>query len=214
MHRESTLEQQQARLSTDKDDYYYVGITGRNWLLRLSEHLREIHRGSRRTFYQAWRDSLGIKDVLFISSLMDINLKYEDAMLWEELNVDRVAYGPQGLNMIPGGFKGLEFLHKHRITDRVNISIEERNKAIEEYIRRNPRKGIPNPFIAELWKSEEFIEKNICSKKKTLSPEQVRRIRKLYEAGVDIDKIVDEVNALNVTQVKNVITGKYYGWVH
>ena len=147
--REGTFEQLQLRQATDKDDYSYVGITGRNWLLRLGEHLGEIHRGSRRKFYQAWRDSLGIKDVLFVSSLMNINATYEDAMKWEEHNIDTVAYGPNGLNMIPGGFKGLRFLHKLRITDHANISLEERDKAIEEYVRRNPRKGIPNPFISE-----------------------------------------------------------------
>ena len=46
------------RQSTDKDDYYYVGITGRNWLQRLSEHMREVRNGGRRRFYRAWKASL------------------------------------------------------------------------------------------------------------------------------------------------------------
>ena len=37
-----------ARWEADSDDYYYVGITGRNWLLRLGEHIGEMHRGDRK----------------------------------------------------------------------------------------------------------------------------------------------------------------------
>lgn len=46
----------------------------------------------------------------------------------EERHVDRFAYGPNGLNMIPGGFKGLQFLHEHRITDRTYISLEDKGQ--------------------------------------------------------------------------------------
>ena len=141
---------------------------------------------------------------------MDINLTFEDAMLWEELHVDRVAYGPNGLNMIPGGFKGLKFLHKHRITDRIGISLEERDRAISDYLRQNPRKGIPNPFIAELWKDDDFYLKNIGARTKTLSPNQVRMIRELWAKGRSVAEIAEEVGALNETQVKNVIAGRTY----
>ena len=198
----------------DEDDYYYVGITGRNWLHRLSEHLGDMRRGSRRRFYQAWRDSLGINDVLFLSALMDINMTYEDAMNWEERNVDKIAYGPNGLNMIPGGFKGAKFLHEHRITKNINISLEERETAIDEYIRQNPRKGIPNPFMSELWEYDDFYLRIIEARDKTLSPNQVRQIRELAEIGWSVAQITKEVNALNETQVKNVLVGKTYRRIH
>ncbi|MCP4459980.1 MAG: hypothetical protein GY816_18450 [Cytophagales bacterium] len=214
MLRVGTFDQLQARQGTDKDDYYYVGITGRNWLHRLSEHLGEIRRGSRRRFYQAWRDSLGIKDVLFVSALMDINMTYEDAMNWEERNVDKVAYGPNGLNMIPGGFKGAKFLHEHRVTDRVGITLEERERAIDKYVRQNPRKGIPNPFISELWEDDDFYLRVIKARPKTLSPLQVRQIRALAEKGWSVSGITKEINALNETQVKNVLAGKTYQRIH
>ena len=145
---------------------------------------------------------------------MDINLTYEDAMNWEEYHVDTVAYGPQGLNMIPGGFKGLEYLHKLRITDHVNISLEERNKAIEEYVRRNPRKGIPHPFMSELWEDDEFYLRVIQARDKTLTPNQVRQIRELADMGWSVSQITKEVNALNETQVKNVLAGRTYRRIH
>ena len=203
-------EKWQARREADSDEYYYVGITGRNWLLRFSEHMGELRRGSRKTFHAAWRDSLGLSDVHFVSSLMDVNLTFEDAMKWEEVGVDRFAYGPNGLNMIPGGFKGLKFLHKHRITNRVDISLDERDKAVTEYLRQNPRKGIPNPFMAELWKDDDFYLKNIEARPKTLSPDQVRLIRELWKNDRSIADIADEVGALNEIQVKNVVAGRTY----
>ncbi len=209
-----SLEKLQARREADSDEYYYAGITGRNWLLRLSEHIGEMNRGSRRKFHAAWQDSLGMRDVHFISSLMDINLTYEDAMNWEELSVDRFAYGPNGLNMIPGGFKGLKFLHKHRITDRIGISLEERDRAISDYLRQNPRKGIPNPFMAELWKDDDFYLKNIEARPKTLSPDQVREIRELSQSRRSITEIAEVVGALNETQVKNVIARRTYRRIH
>jgi len=205
-----TVHQLIQREADQSENYTYVGITGRNWLLRLSEHMREIHSGSRRTFYQAWRDNLGLRDVCFVSQLAEINLEYEDAMNWEEALVDKIASGPNGLNMIPGGYKGLRYLHKLRITNRVNISVEDRDVAIEEYIRQHPRKGIPNPFISKLWETDEYYSSIIKARPKSLSPEQVSQIRELDRSGWTVKAIVSEVDALNEVQVKRVIAGDTY----
>ena len=199
-----------ARQQSDSGSYHYIGITGRNWLLRLDEHFREVRRGTRRSFYRAWRERYGMADVVFGSSLGDINLSYRDAMNWEERQVDKIA-SDQLLNMIPGGFKGLRLLHKLRITDRVNIPLKDRDKAIQEYVRRNPRKGVPNPFMADLWKDDEFYLKVIKARQKTLSPDQVRKIRELAQLGQTDTEIVKEVGAIDERQVRDVISGKYYG---
>ena len=190
------------------DGYHYAGITGRNWLLRLGEHAKKIREGNGRMFYQAWLRFLGMTEVYYSSDLKDINLSYEEAMNWEERFVDEL--GPKSLNMIPGGFKGLRHLHEHRITDRVDIPLEERDRAIAEYVRQHPRKGIPNPFISELWKDDEFYLKVIEARPKTLSPDQVRKIRQLAILGRSVSEIAEEVDALNEMQVRNVITGRYY----
>jgi hypothetical protein len=194
----------------DSDNYYYVGITGRNWLLRLDEHVREMAKGSQRLFYRAWRERYGTSGILFTSFLNEVNLTYEEAMNWEEAKVDKISNDQFGLNMIPGGFKGLRLLHECRIIESTDISLEARDLAIVEYCRRNPRKGLPNPFIAELWKSDDFYLKVIEAKEKTLSSEQVKRIRSLHAQGKSVSQIVDEVRALNEQQVRNVITGKTY----
>ncbi|NNC63906.1 MAG: hypothetical protein HKN84_03895 [Gammaproteobacteria bacterium] len=92
-----------------------------------------------------------MSDVHFVSSPMDMNLTFEDAMKWEEDGVEKFACEPNGLNMIPGGSKGLKFLHKHRITDRAGISLDGRDSSISDYHLQNSRKNIPNPFMAGLW---------------------------------------------------------------
>ena len=209
-----TVQQLIQREADQSNNYTYVGITGRNWLLRLSEHLREIHNGSRRTFYQAWRDNMGLDDVLYVSQLSDINLEYEEAMNWEETFVDLVASGPNGLNMIPGGFKGLKYLHKLGITKRERISLKERDVAIENYIRRHPRKGIPNPFISKLWESDNHYLRVMAARPKTLSPDQVRRIRDLKNQGWSIPEILEDVGAINEAQVRNVLSGRTYKRMH
>lgn len=196
--------------SRDSGNYYYVGITGRNWLLRLNEHVREMANGNSRLFYRAWRERYDKHGILFTSMLKEVNFTYEEAMNWEEAEVDRVASDQYGLNMIPGGFKGIRLLHKCRLIDNESISLDERESAIAEYCRRNPRKGLPNPFIAELWKSDDFYLKVIEAKEKTLSSEQVKQIRLLHAQGWPLPQIVDEVEALNNEQVRRVIAGKTY----
>ena len=204
----NTFTDMQTREANASDDYPYIGITGRNWLLRFREHIGEMGRGSRKRFHRAWRENMGTPDVHFISHLVNINLIYENAMDWEEYYVD--IAGPNSLNMIPGGFKGLKHLFEHKITERTDITLEERDRAIAIYAKQNPRKGIPNPFIAELWKDDEYYLKIIEARPKTLSPAQVRKIREMARMGWPVAKIKEEVGALNDRQVKNVIAGNTY----
>lgn len=210
MQQMESVESRIIRTLTNSDDYYYVGITKRNWLLRLKEHLFEMHRGDRKKFHAMWRDSLGLNDVVFSSALREVNFSYEQAMNWEEENVKKVAYGPCGLNMIPGGFAGLRELHKLGIISRTGITLDEREIAINIFAQRYPRKGIPNPFIAALWDDDDFYAKVIGSRAKTLSREQVTQIRSLAFTGMPTKQIVREVRALNELQVKSVISGKTY----
>lgn len=196
---------------TINNEFTYAGITGRNWLLRFNEHLSEMNRGSNVRFKTALRESLGMDNILIHSSLEEVNLTYEEAMNWEEKYVDDTHdNGFNCLNTISGGFKGLRELHKHRIIKSMDISLEERDCAIAEYIRQNPRKGIPNPFMAELWKNDEFYLKVNEGRKDRLSVTQVRNIRQLAKDGISVEEITNEVDALNDKQVKSVIDGKTY----
>ena len=192
----------------------YSGITKRNWLKRLEEHLREIRQGDHKLFHRAWRESVEGKDVVYHSYLQLVNLTYEEAMEWEERYVDKHTLSPKGFNMIPGGFEGLRHLYKHRITDRVDIDLDERDRAIAEYVRQHPRKGMPNPFMSELWKDDEHYRKVIGSRKKTLTFDQVKRIRALDQSGYSVAEITRKVGALDEKQVKRVLANRTYTRFH
>lgn len=192
----------------------YSGITKRNWLKRLEEHLREVRQGGNKLFHRAWREATDGQDIVYHSYLQFVNLTYEEAMDWEELYVDAHSLSPKGLNMIPGGFEGLKHLYKHRITDHVDIDLNDRDRAIAEYVRQNPRKGIPNPFMSELWTDDEYYLKVIGSRKNTLTPDQVRSIRELDQAGYSVEEITIKVDAHNEKQVKGVLTNRTYTRIH
>lgn len=196
-----------------KEQHFYAGITKRNWLKRMYEHIQEIGSGSNKLFHRAWRQAVGNKKVLLTSQLSVIEYTYKDIMDWEEGVVDNLMSEGRCLNMIAGGFKGLKELHKHGFLKRKNAPLEQRDKALLVYQKANmehSRKGIPNLLMSNLWKDDKYAEKVICGPDNRLSAEQVIRIREHAEQGISPEDIVNLVSASNIIQVKNVISGKYY----
>jgi hypothetical protein len=193
------------------DQVYYIGVTGRNWLVRMEEHLAEIRGGSNKRFHAAWRAYAGDTKVMLGSELIVLNHSFKGIMDWEEEQVDAVMEAKKSLNMIPGGFKGMRFLHEHRVTDRVDISLEQRDRAISEYARRSGvRAGVPNLFLAELWRDDEFYLKVLSGRSDVLTPGQVLAIRDLAAKGRTAQQILEAVGARNVDQVHRVLLGKTY----
>ena len=197
-----------------ENEHVYVGVTGRNWLQRMSEHFNEIKSGSKKLFHRAWREFIGKKNVMLSSELVIGDHTYEQIMSWEEDIVDRYMKEGVSLNMIPGGFKGMKFLHEHRLLNKDRVSLKERDKAIREYQRLHPRAGIPNLLISELWKDDEYAAKIICGPEGRLSPDQVNKIRELNELSIPVEKITEMVKAKNVPQVERVLKGKTYSRIH
>lgn len=191
--------------------FYYTGITSRNWLVRMEEHLAEMRGGSNKRFHAAWRAYTGDANVMLGSELVVVNHTFKGIMDWEEEQVDAQMALGKSLNMIPGGFKGLRFLHEHRLTDRVEVSLEERDRAIAEYARRvGVRAGVPNLFLAELWRDDEFYLKVLAGRSDVLTPGQVLAIRDLAAKGRTPTQIFEVVGARNVEQVQRVLAGKTY----
>jgi hypothetical protein len=132
-------------------------------------------------------------------------------MAWEEEQVDIQMAEGNSLNMIPGGFKGLRFLHEHRLTTGIHISLDEREEAIAAFARRNgPRVGVPNLLLAKLWQDDEFYLKVLAGRDSVLTPAQVMEIRRLAVEGKDEGSILEMVGARNVEQIRRVIAGKTY----
>lgn len=191
----------------------YVGITKRNWLKRMREHINEVESGSNKTFHSAWREFKGDSKVLFTSELIVLNHTYDQIMNWEEAIVDEQMQLGTSLNMIPGGFKGLKFLHQHRIITSREIPLSERDSAIDKYAAEH-QSGIPNLLVSDLWKDPEYAEKVICGWEGRLSVEQVREIRKKNAAGISVAEIVKSVKAKNELQVVRVIKGITYSRIN
>jgi hypothetical protein len=193
-----------------RDQHNYIGITKRSWLKRMSEHFREIQSGSSKAFHSAWRQCAGNSNVYLTSELITSNHTFDQIMAWEEWAVDEQMAAGTSLNMIPGGFKGMKFLHEHRITRAPLITIDEREEAVKRYQALNPRVGIPNLLISQLWNDPEYAEKVICRAEGRLSADQVRRIRELNDVGIPIEKIAEIVSARNSLQVERVLKGATY----
>lgn len=194
-----------------ENNKHYGGITSRHWLKRWKEHASDAKSGrSNKLFHTELRNSEQANAKTIHHRLVHTTETLDEAMNWEEEWVRRNSLYPKGLNMIEGGYAGLKFLHEHRITDRVNISLDEREDAIERYVERQARSGYDNPAIAEMWKSYDYYLKHIQARPDTLEPEQVRLIRLMSMEGASIEKITEYVGARNTAQVRRVINNKTY----
>jgi hypothetical protein len=197
------------------EQWYYVGITTRNWLQRMEEHFQEVRSGSNKRFHAAWRSYTGNAQVILCSELVVLNHTYKGIMDWEEDQVDFHMAAGNSLNMIPGGFKGLRFLHEHRLTPRLEITLEEREAAIAEYAKaeyesRGDRgAGVPNLLLSKLWLDDEFYLV-LAGRSDVLTPAQVVAIRQLAAEGKTEAQIASMVGARNIEQVKRVLAGKTY----
>lgn len=195
-------------------EYVYIGVTKRNWLKRMSEHFNEIKSGSNKLFHKTWREFSGNKKVMLSSELIVGDHTFDQIMAWEETMVDRWMDDNLSLNMIPGGFKGMKYLHKHRLLNSEKVSIDERDDAVLEFQKLHPKAGIANLLISELWKNDDYAKKIICGADDRLSVDQVLKIRELNDIGMPIEKITQVVNARNLQQVQRVVKGKTYSRVH
>jgi hypothetical protein len=84
------------------------------------------------------------------------------------------------------------------------------DRLLENWFRKNPRKGLPAPWLVEKWKDPAYAESIICGADGRLKPDQVRAIRHLSATGLEPEVIVGKVGALNLPQVSRVLTGETY----
>jgi hypothetical protein len=190
----------------------YAGITGRNWTIRLNEHMSDAGRGSQKVFHKVLSESLEAGHTLFEYRLCTINKTYDEIMAWEEREVDKLVEDPniQCANMIPGGFKGIKFLHEHRKLNTTRPTSLEREEAIASYVKDNPRAGMPNYAITHLWQNNpEYAEAVICNQPNRLSANTVRQIREL-SGSLSVSDICKQLDIASQRKVKSVVDGKTY----
>ena len=192
--------------------FFYVGITQRNWQKRWNEHKAAMNRGSKLKFHKTLREKLRKGQITYINhKVMDLVDNIEQLYTAEEEVVDGYWEDERLLNMIPGGRKGLRYLHEHNMIRRnVHPLPDEVDRILENWFKENPRKGLPAPWVAEKWEDPAYAESVICGAEGRLKPDQVRAIRYLSATGLEPEVILQKVGALNLPQVSRVLTGQSY----
>lgn len=196
------------------DGHFYVGVTTRSWQKRWSEHRRAIQSGSPLLFHRKYREELAAERVTYVHhKVMAITDNIEALYATEEYLVAEHWDDERRLNMIPGGKSGLRYLREHGlIGPRIVPEPDERNGILADWIRDNPRRGLPAPWVSEKWKDDAWAVAQICGRDGRLSVEQVRSIRVLALQH-SAEAIADRIGALNKEQVQRVIDGTTYARV-
>ena len=186
-------------------------MTTRSWQARWAEHRRAVDTGSPLLFHRRLREEIDAGRVTYIHhKVMGITDDLEQLYATEEFLVAGHWDDQRRLNMIPGGKSGLKYMREHgMLPDRVVPLPDARDRIVSEWLKANPRKGLPAPWVSEKWKDNAWAVAQICGRDGRLSVDQVRAIRSLAEDH-PIDEIADRIGALNVDQVQRVLDGKTY----
>jgi hypothetical protein len=190
------------------EQWLYVGIASRNWLHRMDEHEREIRSGSNRRFLSAWREYTGKAEVVLSSELDLVNQTEDDILSWEETEVDKCLVAGNCLNLVPGGLKGMQHLHKLGVIHSERVPIEERDAAVSGWAHlpdATPNVARVPHFLGVLWQEEGFYLKFLAARSDTLTPAQVIEVRRLAGDGQDPEVIAAAVGARNVEHVRQVL---------
>lgn len=111
----------------------YIGITKRHFFSRFKEHELKARNGKGHLLHTAWKALLdsGINfcPVIQLAGFADdLDSIYD----MEEEAVARLTKQPKGLNVIDGGYAGIQELHRLGLLARENrVPLDERNTALE-----------------------------------------------------------------------------------
>jgi hypothetical protein len=197
--------------SYPNDGFFYVGVTKRSWQKRWSEHKRAIDNGSPLLFHSKYRDEKKNGRVTYINhKVMGVTNNLELLYSTEDFLVESHWEDERRLNMIPGGKSGLRYLRENGLLKKSVVPLpDERYKIVDRWLRQNPRKGLPAPWVAEKWKDNDWAVAQICGRDGRLSVEQVRAIRELAKKYT-AEKIYESIGAKDVAQVTRVLNGQTY----
>lgn len=196
------------------DGASYIGVTKRGWRTRWAEHARSAERGSRYRFHQAirhWSD----KALTVHHRVISCGQTEAEAMAMEEKMVGLETLYPKGLNMIPGGYAGLQYLRQIGAAGAgERVSPDEKQDVINRFFETASRRSQPNPLAAANWCDPSYAEKVICAGEDRLKPEQIRQARFLASLGRSKTDVATEVGAKNVAQVRRLLAGNTYSRIN
>ncbi|MBK9442311.1 MAG: hypothetical protein IPN53_13795 [Comamonadaceae bacterium] len=226
-HHIAPMDHAEAELGDQYKVARYIGLTSRNWQTRYREHQRDALTGSELLFHTTLASVLpvggisqagmGVFEIVrrglsLTSELQYVNLTFDEAMQVEEKLVERTLH-PAGLNMIPGGYAGIKFLHTLGFLNRAKATVEERDFAAAKYLHQLPHQRGPAPWISDRWQKDEYYEQVVLNRSNTLSKEQVQQIRKFGNEWKFNPDIIARLSGASERQVRDVLSGKYYSRV-
>lgn len=189
----------------------YIGITKRAWVSRWAEHCVSAMVDPRYRFHKALARTLNQPLYHWVIAH---GLSFEQAMNLEEQLVAAESLHPRGLNMIPGGFAGIEYLSRAGFKDHVSPrQWEQRQQIIRMFSEMCDRAGRPNPLAAALWQDDDYAANIITANPNNFSKKQVELIRYLHSLGEDEETIAKKIDARKA-RVALLLNGKTYGRVH
>lgn len=189
----------------------YIGVTKRGWRTRWQEHYRAAKSGSHYKFHEMIRKH---PNAIAHHGVVGIVPTEAMAMAAEELSVQELSLFPKGLNMIPGGYAGMKYLHRIGAVGKgERVSPDDKHEIINRFFETASRRGLPNPLASLNWQNPEYAEKVICAGDDRLKPEQIRTARFLATVGKTSPEIANEIGARNVAQVDRLLAGSTYSRV-
>jgi hypothetical protein len=186
----------------------YIGLTKQGWSKRWSQHLRAARTGSPYLFHKHLRARLATPGTKISHNVMAVGMSYDEAMNLEEETVSSRTLRPKGLNMIPGGYAGLQYMHMLGALnrDRHRSEIENRAELMTSFMR-------DNTALQALWADPSWAANVICGHSGRLTLEQVRAVRELASRGHQAEQIFELIDARNLAQVRRLLRGDTYSRV-
>jgi hypothetical protein len=195
----------------------YIGITGRDWLLRFKEHQREAYKDSYYRVHKAMKISPNIN-----STLLATGLSYREVNELEEKLVEEHSLFPKGLNMIPGGFAGARYLNSRGHKTRKKHTSESNPDFINKDVRECKARGERSVFDPPVWAyDDDLMSRIVLSRPDTFSKGDLANIRYLdnYLETLDYDfnqrreyisKEMKLVTDNEQRRLRSLLTGKTY----
>ena len=207
----------------------YVGITKRTWQERYRQHCNDMRRGSNLLFHRALRGEfcpIGVLEHIVERA----GLTEKQAMEIEETEVEKRSLHslyPNGLNMIPGGYAGLKYVHRFasrtgyklekEITadnlETVLVDVQQHN--LKKHFKTTNIKRI-NEEISRLWAQDiNFRIMATTGQKNRFSFRQIQAARIWDASGWNKEKILESLQKIDtkkigMAQLERLLKGETY----
>ena len=128
------------------------------------------------------------------SYLLAAGLSKDEANDLEEKWVDEYTLFPCGLNMIPGGLKGIKYLQSQGIKTRKGHTSERNPQLVNQHYQVCKKTGRRNILEPPIWAyDDEVMSKIVLGRSDTFSKNELASIRYLNEYLTSLDYSLDEI---------------------